>query len=149
MMQYNRDITATVYVLYKDRVLLHIHKKYNLWFPPGGHVEPDEFPHNTAVREVFEETGLRVKLASTESAPYIALGSVERIPAPFCTMREGIGSDREFYDFIFVAFADTDKVSPPENESKVFRWFSKDDLQDNTVIPHIRNTALAILDNYT
>jgi 8-oxo-dGTP diphosphatase len=31
------------------------------WVPPGGKVEPDETPREGAVRELFEETGLRVE----------------------------------------------------------------------------------------
>ena len=34
-----------------------------MWSVPGGHVEPGEEPHETVVREVFEETGLRVRVA--------------------------------------------------------------------------------------
>lgn len=30
------------------------------WAPPGGHVEFNEDPKDTAIREVFEETGLKV-----------------------------------------------------------------------------------------
>lgn len=30
------------------------------WSPPGGHVEFNEDPEDTAVRETFEETGLKV-----------------------------------------------------------------------------------------
>ncbi|MFI5316258.1 MAG: NUDIX domain-containing protein [Myxococcota bacterium] len=31
------------------------------WAAPGGAIEPDEEPHDAVVREVFEETGLRVE----------------------------------------------------------------------------------------
>jgi 8-oxo-dGTP pyrophosphatase MutT (NUDIX family) len=41
-------------------VLLHLHRKLGMWLPPGGHIERDELPDDAAVREVFEETGLRV-----------------------------------------------------------------------------------------
>lgn len=33
-----------------------------LWSIPGGHVESDESPAQAAVRETFEETGLRVQV---------------------------------------------------------------------------------------
>ena len=49
-----------------ERVLL-IHEHYNdrddtHWLTPGGGVEGDEDPRETAVREAFEETGIRVTL---------------------------------------------------------------------------------------
>ncbi len=34
------------------------------WFLPGGHVEQGERPHESAAREVFEETGISVDPAS-------------------------------------------------------------------------------------
>lgn len=42
-MQYNKSITATVYVINDGKVLLHEHKKYHTWFPLGGHIEADNF----------------------------------------------------------------------------------------------------------
>ena len=45
-----------------QKVLLHYHKKVRLVLPPGGHVEPNETPAESAIREVKEETGLKVKI---------------------------------------------------------------------------------------
>ena len=145
-MKYNRSITATVYVVKDGCVLLHRHKKYNTWFPPGGHLEPDELPHETALREVIEETGLHVSLVRTEIAPPIELARVERIPAPFCMLREGIGSDEEFLDLNYIAVTDEEMLHPCEGESNTLRWFSREDLLNEQIKPHIQNTALAVLD---
>jgi ADP-ribose pyrophosphatase YjhB (NUDIX family) len=43
---------------------------YGRWVIPGGGVEPGEHWFETAAREVFEETGLRVKVDPTER-PFI------------------------------------------------------------------------------
>ena len=123
-MIYNKSITATVYIINSNKVLLHQHKKYHTWFPVGGHVEADEFPHQAAIREAKEEAGLDIQLVKTEFAPYINTAQVERIPSPFCIYRENGKDDDDFFDFIYVATADIDTPSPEEGESKVFRWFS-------------------------
>ncbi|UBU14884.1 NUDIX hydrolase [Nonomuraea gerenzanensis] len=39
-------------------VLLVDHLKARAWLPPGGHVDPDEDPRRTVVREVEEELGI-------------------------------------------------------------------------------------------
>ncbi|HEX5541547.1 MAG TPA: NUDIX domain-containing protein [Micromonospora sp.] len=39
-------------------VLLVNHLKAGLWLPPGGHVDPDEHPTQTARREAQEELGI-------------------------------------------------------------------------------------------
>ena len=39
----------------RHKVLLHMHKKHNSLFPVGGHMNPDELPHEAAIREAYEE----------------------------------------------------------------------------------------------
>lgn len=142
----SREMTATVYIVKQDKVLLHMHKKYKTWFAVGGHLKPNEFPHEAAIREVKEETGLDIELISTENQQYIDLGTVERIPLPFITCREGIGSDTEFYDFIFIAKPLGDMLCPGENESQDFKYFSLDELKNSDIKHHVKNTAIAVLE---
>lgn len=47
---------------FKKKVLLADHKKSGLWLPTGGHVEPDEHPKETALRELKEELGIEFDL---------------------------------------------------------------------------------------
>lgn len=44
------------------RVLLVRHAEIGIWMTPGGAIEPAETPADAAVREVWEETGLEVRL---------------------------------------------------------------------------------------
>ena len=46
----------------RGRVLLARHVEGNVWLLPGGSVEPGEVPADAAVREMWEETGLFVRL---------------------------------------------------------------------------------------
>jgi 8-oxo-dGTP diphosphatase len=55
--------TVLVYARRGDEVLvMHRNKEPNLglWVAPGGKIEPDEAPQETARREMLEETGLQV-----------------------------------------------------------------------------------------
>jgi 8-oxo-dGTP pyrophosphatase MutT (NUDIX family) len=56
--------TASGLVLCANHILLVNHKRIGAWVPPGGHVEPDEMPEETVVRELLEETGLHVEVLS-------------------------------------------------------------------------------------
>lgn len=47
-------------VVDEGNILLVDHKNAQLWLPSGGHVEPDEDPRVTVVRELKEELGLDV-----------------------------------------------------------------------------------------
>lgn len=59
-MKYNKTITYSVYVFYANKALLHRHKKYNTLFHLGGRMREKEVPHETAIREVCEESGFEV-----------------------------------------------------------------------------------------
>ncbi|MCQ2428338.1 MAG: NUDIX domain-containing protein [Clostridia bacterium] len=147
-MNYNKSLTATVYIVNGGRVLLHLHKKYMTWFPVGGHLGEDELPHEAASREVKEETGWTVDFLPTENVGDVPLGRVDRIPLPFMLCHEGIGHDEEFMDFIYIAVTDSVVPCPGPGESREFRWFSREDLEEMSDVlkPHIKNTALAVLD---
>ncbi len=52
--------TASCYVIDEaGRLLLHHHRRLDRWLQMGGHVEGDESPERTALREGEEESGLR------------------------------------------------------------------------------------------
>jgi 8-oxo-dGTP diphosphatase len=57
-------LTAEVYVVRGDEILLLKRRGgmgEGVWYLPGGIVEPQEDPRDTAVRETLEETGLRIE----------------------------------------------------------------------------------------
>ena len=143
---YGKSLTATVYVVYEGRVLLHMHKKYNTWFPVGGHLEPNELPHIAAMREVYEEAGLTVNLINMRPETY-DIGRVQRVPVPYAVYYEGVGHEEEFLDFIYFAQATSPQISGGEGESKMLRWFSLEELEDESmdIKIHIRNTAIHCL----
>jgi 8-oxo-dGTP pyrophosphatase MutT (NUDIX family) len=56
-------ITASAFNLdaSRQRVLLIHHAGLNLWLQPGGHIDAGELTLNAAIREAWEEVGLRIK----------------------------------------------------------------------------------------
>lgn len=56
-----RKHLVSYFVLFDEatnRIMLIDHIKSNSWLPPGGHIDPDEDPRNTAIREAKEELGI-------------------------------------------------------------------------------------------
>ena len=135
-----RHFTATVYVVYDRKVLLHKHKKHGIWIGVGGHIDEDELPEEAAVREVKEETGLDIvlywqddlkKLAKDE----ISVPRVQALNRPVHIILEDIGEDHQHIDCIYYAKADTDKISL-EAGIVEYKWaseidFKSMDLQEN------------------
>ena len=63
-----KHFTSTVFVVFKNKIFLHWHAKVKEWLPPGGHIELNEAPIETATRETLEElcNARYVKLISDE-----------------------------------------------------------------------------------
>ncbi|AQM59515.1 NUDIX domain-containing protein [Clostridium baratii] len=144
-MNLNRTLTSSVYVVYEDKVLLHMHKKHKTLFPLGGHMDANEVPHETAIREVFEESGLEVELYNNDRE--LELGRVVQLHKPMHILLENVGHDVENIDFIYFATSENNKLNPDIGESKEFYWFSKDDIENsNEIKPHVKQMALQALD---
>lgn len=143
-MKLHRSLTATVYIINDNKVLLHNHKKYNTLFPVGGHIETYELPHEAAIREAYEESGLSVKLYNNEEQ--LELGRVQQLPTPVNLLLENIGHEKENIDFIYFATTDTFRVCPSKGESSEFYWLTKEDIENNQNIKqHIKRMALKAL----
>ena len=144
-MKLDRSLTATVYIVYNNKVLLHMHKKHNSLFPVGGHMNPDELPHEAAIREAYEESGLDIQLFNNEKQ--LGMTRVRQLNNPQYTLLENIGKVVENIDFIYFATADSDQVSPQKGESKDLYWLSKEEIIDNPNIKeHIKIMALQSLE---
>jgi len=94
-------------------VLLVDHVNAGLWLPPGGHVEPDEHPVETARRELAEELGV------------VGAGVAEQ-PA-FVTVTRTIGIDAEHTDvslwFVVVGRREQ-PLTIDRREFRAARWWS-------------------------
>lgn len=78
-----QHFTASAVVIAKEHILLVHHRRIAAWLPPGGHLEEHEMPHEAAIREVLEETGVAVELWA---APGPQIGDPEAffLPTPLC-----------------------------------------------------------------
>lgn len=88
--------TATGTLIHQNKILLVKHKKLGFWLTPGGHVDPNEMPHQAAEREFWEETGLKVKAINYGFYPDIETEHVEFVPNPIEANLHWIS--RENYD---------------------------------------------------
>ena len=60
------EMSCGAYVVDNGKVLLVKHKNGEHWDFPKGHMEEGETKQETAEREVFEETGVKIKIKSNE-----------------------------------------------------------------------------------
>lgn len=122
-----RDFTVAVFVVSGGHVLLHHHRKLDLWLPPGGHIEPNELPDEAAIRETQEEAGISIDLVGPRGV------TVEDPRAPLQLIRpegiqlEDISPDHQHIDLIY--FARPSDVHPgvPPPVSEGMRWIAEAD----------------------
>jgi 8-oxo-dGTP pyrophosphatase MutT (NUDIX family) len=98
-----RDFCVAVFVVHDGRVLLHYHKKLGRWLPPGGHIEPDELPDEAAVREVWEETGVRIRLRGDAAIAADGPDLPRQLCRPAGIQLEDIAPGHQHIDFIYFA----------------------------------------------
>jgi len=83
-----RHFTATGFVVHGDSTLLHWHKKVQEWLPPGGHIDDNEDPVQTTLREIKEETGFDAEIVPTHAE--LEIGNLEQVTAPHSIMIENV-----------------------------------------------------------
>ena len=104
--------TGSAIVVGSRGVVLHLHKKLNLWLQPGGHLDSGETPWAAALREAAEETGLQVRLRS-DTLVHL---DVHRA-----------AQEHVHLDLRYLVDAADEDPNPPPGESPEVRWFHWDE----------------------
>ena len=133
-----RDVTVAVFVTCRDHVILHWHRKLGRWLPPGGHIEPNELPDDAAIREVWEETGLRIRLRGERGLPADHPGQPRQLVLPQGIQLEDIGPGHQHIDLVYFAEpADAGDALPALDHGA--RWLARDALADVDLTDELRD----------
>lgn len=119
-----RHFTASA-IVFDDtgRVLLVHHNKLGQWLYPGGHIDPDEDPAQAALREVFEETGVRAEVISD---PLFAHPAVTVHASPYMILEmqvtdSSVGVHRHI-DLVYVLRATSTDLTAQLEEVAGAKW---------------------------
>ena len=132
-----RHFTATGFVVNGNATLLHWHKKVQEWLPPGGHIDPNEDPVQTTLREIKEETGFDVEIVPTQKT--LKISNLDQIYAPHSIMIEDVVDseygEHQHIDHIYFTRLISDISSPTgelscqDEKAPSWLWASVTDLQ--------------------
>ena len=133
----DKDYCASAFVInpINKKILLVYHNEFERWVQPGGHIEKNETPEETALREVWEETGVKIRL----------LG--ERFPReqdfirPLGIQKNRTISGKIHIDIIYpaVPINEIDHTDADTDVQKI-GWFTRNELERIKVFPDIKIT---------
>jgi 8-oxo-dGTP pyrophosphatase MutT (NUDIX family) len=103
--------TGSAIVVGTRGTILHLHKRLGRWMQTGGHLEDGEMPHDAALRESEEETGLT--LQHVEGGPRLLHIDVH-----------AAANGHTHLDLRYLLVSPDLEPFPPPGESPHARWFS-------------------------
>ena len=134
-----RHFTASAIILNDaDQVVLVEHRKIGLWLYPGGHVDPNEDPAQTVLREVSEEVGIEVQIVAERhfDHPFAAV-----VPPPFTILVQDV-TDVTFglhqhIDMVYVCRPLTMDIVHRQEELHGSRWVPCSDVSTYATPPEL------------
>jgi len=135
-----REFLSTVFIVDKGKVLLTWNKKVKTWIPLGGHIEPNELPCSSVIREAKEESGLDISLVCPFDSSKTA-----NLVQPVHVHLDHIKDDHEHINMFYFSTVKGGVLLPESDEQTPLRWFSRDELEKETLFPNVREWALEAL----
>ncbi len=136
-MNITREFLSTVFVVSEGKVLMTWNKKVKTWIPVGGHIEPNELPCDSVIREAKEESGLDVELIS----PYDK-SKTANLVQPAHIHLDHIKDDHKHINMIYFGFIKGGELLKESDEQTPLKWFSKEEIEKEDLLPNIKEWAL-------
>ena len=127
--------SASAFVVNNERtkMLVVYHIINDGWIYPGGHADGEEDLLSVAVREVFEETGLKVKVLDND------IYSIQSGPVKGHIKHGKYISAHTHFDILYLMEADdTIPLIYRPDESKGVKWIPFEEAYNETIVDFIR-----------
>jgi len=149
-MNSSREFVATAFIVNDGKILLMLHKKLGLWLPPGGHIDKGELPCDAVIREVEEETGLKVEIVGGANKVYDAgteaAKEVRMLATPSHVQLEDIEQGHQHIDLVYIARVIGGEENLNKSEGNMLRWFSSEELDSEEITDNIRHYGKTAID---
>lgn len=119
------DFTVGCFIVFDHKVLLVNHPRYDMWLPPGGHIELDEDPEQALFREIKEETGLDVEIIAPKPSSPAKGAKYIYIPA-YISVHDANPPHRHIGMTYYARAKNANNVKSDEHSHT--QWFSADEL---------------------
>lgn len=138
-------VSVYIYNPQNQKFLLIKHKKMGKWVQPGGHIELNENPEEAAIREVFEETGLKVELIGKR------IPREEDFILPLAIQKNIVKDNHIHIDFVYVAkIISNNEIKQNIEETDGIDWFSLEEINNPNfeTFNDVKEWCQTIINNY-
>lgn len=111
-------------------------KKIKTWIPVGGHIEPNELPCTSAIREAKEETGLDIEVVALHDK-----SKTGNLVQPVHLHLDHITEDHKHINLIYFGIVKGGKLLEESDEQTPLKWFSMDDLEKEELMLNVKEFA--------
>lgn len=130
-------ITSSAFVVNESlsKAILLYHNIYEGYIFPGGHADGDNDLLHVAIKEVYEETGLKVKPLVSD------IFAIQCLPAKGHIRKGKYVSAHTHFDVMYLLSCsdeDMKKIRIQEDENKEVKWVDLDSTYNNNVIDWVR-----------
>jgi 8-oxo-dGTP diphosphatase len=135
-----REFLSTVYIVERGKVLLTWNKKVKTWIPVGGHIEANELPCDSVIREAKEESGLDVELVCLDDSP------TKNLVQPVHVHLDHIKDDHKHINLIYFGRVTGGQFMEESDERTQNRWFSKEEIEKEELMANVKEWALKAIE---
>jgi len=141
-----KHFTASAIIIKESKVLLVYHKKLDIWLYPGGHVEENETPDETVIREVTEETGLVVEIIGEKDENLADVNAdVSVLHQPYVLLCELVG-DHYHNDMVYLCRIKSEtELKHNAQESEAIGFFGLSELDNIKLFPNFKALLIKVL----
>lgn len=104
-----------------------------IWLYPGGHVEENETPEQTAMRETLEETGMKIRIVNSDREQMMKSKEASELPMPFKILLEDVPyktGHHTHLDMIYLCWLASKKEEENlgKGETKKLLWINESEV---------------------
>ena len=135
-----REFLSTVYIVKDGKVLLRFHDKLKKFIPLGGHIEQDELPCESVIREAKEESGFDIELI--DNSKYKSKNIIQNIGLNL----DIIKPDHHHINLAYVGRIKGGVQREKCDEGTELKWFSGEELVEGNTFDNVKEFGLMAIE---
>jgi len=131
-----REFISTVYIVRDGKVLLTFNKNIKKFIPLGEHIEENELPCSSVIREAKEESGFDIELVNAREI------KTRDLIQPIAIGLDRVKPDHHHINISYIGKIIGGEQLKKSDENTELRWFSQEELNTLETFENIKEEAL-------